>query len=151
MGTTHESLLASLKEEHEELHTLRAHLEDMRRQYLDTDASSGKWQEVQAAIRDFADHLDRHFSFEEQDGFLLMVVQRVPTLAATVEELRTEHDELREDFNELNSRCQMADQDGQRREWIGPKLDELFHRLGQHEGKENPIVQEAFYRALGRS
>jgi hemerythrin-like domain-containing protein len=144
MSTTEETLLAELKEEHEQLHVLQSRLEVARREYLTTESSNAKWRAVQVALYDLADHLDRHFSFEEQDGFLLMVVRRRPTLTAVVEELRREHDDLRERFNELNAQLEMVVRTIDRRESAGPRLQALLDDLAKHESKEHAVVQGTF-------
>lgn len=144
MSTTEETLLAALKEEHEQLHVLQLQLETARRDYLASDTSNAKWHQVRTALRDLADHLDRHFSFEEQDGFLLMVVRKRPSLTRIVEELRSEHDDLRERLNELTGHCEMIQRVVDRRETVGPRLQALLDDLSRHEDKEHAVAQETF-------
>jgi hemerythrin-like domain-containing protein len=100
---------------------------------------------------EFARHVDRHFSFEEQEGFMHQVLRRRPTLSERVEELRREHEALRNDFQDLLALAERSRDDAMRIQLLGTQLDATLLRLREHEGAENEVMQEAFLQDLGSS
>lgn len=101
---------------------------------------------LQSQLQTVQTEVKEHFQFEEQGGYLAVVLERKPQLKRTVEELRQEHDRLAGSLQELVRHCQHAIT-------IEPELvaeiQGWMHRLRDHEARENKLVQETFNLETG--
>lgn len=138
-----EDVAAQLNEEHQRVHGLMAALLEARRKYLDSQGD-GSWRSAMHLLAEFTHHMDCHFSFEEREGFMVHVTRRQPALVPQLEELRREHESLRNDFQDLLAVCERSLSDSTRTQLLGPQLDAILERLEQHERAENAMVQDAF-------
>jgi hypothetical protein len=91
-------------------------------------------------------HLATHFRFEEEDGYMDVVLQREPQRGRAVEELRQEHRRLAESLDALISEAGPAGQPAEAfrakvRAWVGSVRD--------HESRENALVQAVFNLDVG--
>jgi hypothetical protein len=86
-------------------------------------------------------HITEHFRFEEQNGYMAIVLQREPNLARTVEQLRGEHHQLALKLEGLLERMRT----GQPLEGtIRDQVRSWVESVRQHEARENSLVQYAF-------
>jgi hypothetical protein len=91
-------------------------------------------------------HITEHFRFEEQNGYMSVVLEREPNLARAVEQLLDEHIQLALKLESLLERMK-----------AGQPLEEEFRdqvrawveSVRQHEARENRLVQNAFNMDLG--
>ena len=137
-----EDIAVQLNEEHQRVHELMTTLMEARERYLE-DCEEGAWLAAARLLAEFTDHMDRHFSFEEHEGFMIHVTRRLPALAPRVEELRREHEALRNDFQDLLAVCERSHSVSTRMQLLGAQLEAILDRLHDHERAENQIVQEA--------
>src|SRR5262249_28293182 len=120
---------ASLAEAHR---ALLADLRDLER--CAQPSSPVEPTEVSARLGRLRDHLEDHFRFEEEDGYMQAVLERAPQLGRTVNQLCGEHDELRRSLAALADEARgmrALDEDFRRkvRQWI--------ERVRSHEAREN--------------
>jgi hypothetical protein len=123
----------------------RAHaalLEDLRRLEAAINAPSGKdASELAAGLTATRKHIQAHFRFEEDNGYLDAVRQREPRLERAIDQLANEHRCLSQGLDALitttQSAAHMTDalRDGVRG-WI--------EQVRQHETREDELVQDAF-------
>jgi len=137
-STRQESFAAALAAAH------RALAEDLRLLEAAVAPSwAGDRRELSDRLRSLRTHLDAHFRFEEQDGYMQAVLARAPHLARQVEALRCEHSKLSESFGALAAAARAAPTVDEAlrqkvREWIGCARD--------HERRENLLVADVFNR-----
>ena len=141
-------LAAALNEEHQRVHDMRTALLDARDRFL-ARGEERRWNLAARLLREFASHVDRHFSFEEEEGFLVHVTRIRPTLGGRVAHLRAEHEALRNSLLDLVALVGTADREEPRRQLLGARLDLVLARLSAHERDENALVQEAFLQDTG--
>lgn len=98
----------------------------------------------------FAAHLRRMMQIEEDDGYLLPVVEQRPTLLEQVELLRHQHDELRRLLDDLERTVHELTPENPLliRDCCG-RLQALLAHVGQHEEHENHLVLYSFTQELG--
>ncbi len=91
-------------------------------------------------------HITEHFRFEEQNGYMAVVLQREPNLARTVEQLRDEHQQLALKLAGLLERMKTGKP---LEEEIRNQIRAWVESVRQHEARENRLVQNAFNMDLG--
>ncbi len=92
-------------------------------------------------------HLRQHFRFEEEGGYMDMVLRGQPNLHRRVEQLHEEHETLDQMLTHLIAEAAAA-----------TKLDASFQRkiqcwideLKAHESRENEFVEVAFTQDIGQ-
>ena len=108
-------------------------------------------------IQDFRDsfdhlraHLIKHFALEEQDGYMVSVVHRRPSLGREVDRLAHEHkeivrllDDIHRASHELLAEDQLLIRDCCRR------IQNFLQYLERHESDENLLVMTAFTEDIG--
>jgi hypothetical protein len=140
--------MSALKHQHERVHTLRAQVEGACVDYVD-DSTAEHWQALAGAFRGLAEHLDRHFSFEEHEGFLVDVVERMPESAGRVKELREDHDSIRLAFMDWGRVIESSADVAQQSEIARNGINALLETLDEHEKREAALLQEAYLRDAG--
>ena len=89
----HDEIARWLQEEHLKLQTLSDTLRE--KVAVAPHRSADKWIEGLARQFDkFRAHCCKHFAMEEQGGYLLLVLERRPTLSARVAQLKHDHQEI---------------------------------------------------------
>jgi hemerythrin-like domain-containing protein len=91
-------------------------------------------------------HINEHFRFEEQNGYMDKVRKREPRLEHTIEQLAAEHRQLAQSLDAIIKRAKDAPSldpalRDQIREWIAS--------VRQHEAREDDLVQNAFNLDIG--
>jgi hypothetical protein len=85
-------------------------------------------------------HLTDHFRFEEQNGYLDVVLRRDPNRERTVERLHDDHRRLAEELERL-----LEDTAEQRPgDALLAKVRAWVESVRDHEARENALVQDAF-------
>ena len=106
----------------------------------------------QQVLQDFSRSLERHFDFEEEGGYLQVVVKRRPHHAIRVEELRLEHKELRDELARLRDliRQNLAEHEHLMQDF---KRDfvALIRTFGRHEQAERELVMDVYWLEGGVS
>lgn len=114
-------------------------------------AHQQRWiADVRASFDEFADHVHRHQSLEEQDGYMTAVVDERPTLSHEVDRLAHEHGELEQimagikrQLAELSPDDALLIRDACRR------IQNLLLYLEHHTKEENLMVMSVFQLDLG--
>jgi hemerythrin-like domain-containing protein len=98
----------------------------------------------------FTAHVRRMMSIEEEDGYLLPVVEVRPSLSKQVEMLRREHDELRELTDDLSKRVKSlkADHNLLLRDTC-TRLQIYMGHVQRHEEHENHMVLYTLTQDIG--
>ena len=98
----------------------------------------------------FAAHLRRMMHIEEEDGYLLPVVEQRPTLGEEVESLRHEHDELRRLMDDLERTVhELVPGDQLLIRDCCLRLQTFLGHVGRHEEHENHMVLYSFTQDIG--
>jgi hypothetical protein len=136
MKRTNASAAADLAEAHREL------LGNLRQLEQAADAlPDDEDGELMVRLEATRARLDDHFRFEEANGYMQAILDRVPQLERKVRQLRDEHGELRQSLTELTREAEGARVASKRfrkglKEWVG--------RLRDHEKRENFLVEDVF-------
>lgn len=101
------------------------------------------------AIRAFADHLVRHFDYEEAEGYLAPALERRPTDAPAAEDLLRQHEGIRADLVGILTDLDTRLADPEERTLLLTTLREVLLRLQAHEAAETSLVLDAFWTEEG--
>lgn len=89
-----ENLARWLREEHQKVDVLSQQLQECVASVPRTNHA--KWiEQVKQAFEHFRAHIVKHMALEEQDGYMVPVLEHRPALTREVERLAHEHDEFR--------------------------------------------------------
>jgi hypothetical protein len=128
----------------------RAHdalLKDLLQLEKEAQSPSGtKAVKMRTRLDQVRTHITQHFRFEEQYGYMDVVLQRAPHQERIIELLRQEHCQLANSLEALREEVRAA-----------PSLDDAFRDkvrawvalVRDHEARENKLVQEAFNLDIG--
>lgn len=94
-------------------------------------------------------HCRQHMEYEEREGYLSGVMDRLPSLGETLEKLRREHAELLDDLAARLAEARAAASDRTMAATVVPRVRKWLDRIRDHEIRENTLVQEAFNRDMG--
>lgn len=136
MENTQLSLIEALRQAHVALLEDLTDLENAANSYLGTDSA-----EMLSRLERTRAHITEHFRFEEQNGYMAVVLQREPNLARTIEQLRDEHHQLALKLAGLLERLRTGQPS---EETIRDQVRSWVESVRQHEARENSIVQYAF-------
>jgi hypothetical protein len=122
----------------------RALLGDLRA--LREEVVSGGPGGVAAGLDAVRTALEKHFRFEEENGYLDSVVERQPHLGRAVERLHEQHRRLLGALDALR-----AEADGAKglTEGLRERVEGWIAEVRRHERSENLLVQDAFLLELG--
>jgi hemerythrin len=98
-------------------------------------------RELQRYLEGTRRHLEDHFRFEEENGYMQAVLARAPHLERKVEHLRDEHSELRRSLAVLTREAEAARDSP---ESFRQRLREWVVHVRDHERRENLLVEDAF-------
>ncbi len=143
-GTSHD-LAVEILREHKLLHAIIRGLQ--KRLEGGTAASPiTVVQTLRGELREFRDHLQRHFDLEEQGGFLDDIVVRLPTAARKIELLRREHETILASVDELLDFCtvEMTQLNN-----LCMRVHEMISNLKRHENVEHELIQAAYCLDIG--
>ena len=99
-----------------------------------------------ARLRATRAHIQEHFSFEEQNGYMDVVWKREPRLERAIDDLAREHAQLRASLDKMIEQASTAAgiDDGLRE-----NIYAWLTHVRQHEERENDLVQDAFELDIG--
>ena len=117
---------------------------------VDSKTFARKLSSVRFVAGWFRDHLERLFSLEEHDGYMMAVKEVCPHMTDKTDALRREHDDLRGELHRIMP-CldRVSPIDHEQFELISVQLLRLIKRLDRHTEKENNLLQEALLRDEG--
>jgi len=137
-------LFEVMKAEHEELGAL---LREVRGQITSPDRTK---REMAKSVAQLADLCGMHFNREEEGGYLREALLASPWLAEQVRTLREEHEALLEAIESLRVLTQSGVESPAWWTRVRDDFEQFAVGLGQHEAKENLLVQQAFCDDLGQ-
>lgn len=133
---------------HKEHHTLRLLQDDLLDRFEDfcEDPLPRHAEAFQTVLMDFSRSLERHFDFEEQGGYMKVVVKRRPHHSTRVEELRAEHKEIRNEVAKLRDaiRQDLAGQEHLMKQFKKDFVD-LIRTFGRHEQAERELIMDVYW------
>lgn len=98
----------------------------------------------------FRNHLARHFELEEDDGYLIPVLERRPTLSPDVNRLKREHIELMRLIDLVAAELELVGaEDRLLAGDVRGRIEHLLLCLEDHENRENLLVSCAVTMDLG--
>jgi len=138
-----------MRDEHETVKTLSRRV--MEKAAIVPQANQQRWiEEMWDAFDHLRAHLIKHFALEEQDGYLLAVVQRRPTLSREVDRLAHEHGEMIRILDELHRATHLLKpEDSLLIRDCCHRIQNFLQYLEHHESDENFLVISAFTEDIG--
>jgi hemerythrin-like domain-containing protein len=133
-----------LRREHDDFHELTDRLRE--RVAKTPPGTRDRWiEELRARFDDFATSFRRRMAEEEKDGYLKPVLEARPSLAAPVELLQHEHDELTRIIDSVQRAVQqLSARDNLLLRDCCRRIEDLLHWVERHEEHENHIVLYVF-------
>jgi len=134
-----------LHDEHKAMRVLQEELLESFENFL-VEPDEKNQESLHNLFREFASTLERHFHFEEMEGYLPAVQERRPNRAPAVAKLREDHAVVRAMLtsmnlillNDLQSSVQL-------RRDFKDRFFELLDLLCRHEREERELVMETFW------
>jgi hypothetical protein len=111
--------------------------------------AEGLAKQLPLLLEEALSHCQQHMQYEERQGYLSGVMDRVPNVAETLETLRGEHAELLEELEARLAEARAAGSDRTMAATVVPRVRKWLERIRDHEIRENTLVQEAFNRDTG--
>ncbi len=138
-----------MRDEHEKVHELAEKLQE--KAAIIPRTNQGRWiQDARQAFDHLRAHMIKHMALEEQDGYMLCVVEQRPALSREVERLAREHaslahilNSIHQELGELRPEDQLLILDCCRR------IQNLLQYVERHEKDENLLVLTAFTNDIG--
>ncbi len=129
-------------------HAQLGHLLSRVRQLVVTENREARDRSLGTLLTALTIEVREHMEFEEHDGYLAPVQQRVPEKAATIEQLRGEHDVLQSQLARILADATVRPGVYAFSEEISPQVLQWIDRMRNHERRENQLVQDAFNRDI---
>lgn len=138
-----------IRDEHEVVRDLSERV--LEKVAIAPQANRQVWiQEVRDAFDHLRAHLVKHFALEEQDGYMVPVVHRRPSVSREVDRLAREHQEMIRLLDEIHRAVHEVQPDDHllildccRR------VQNFLQYVQRHESDENLLVMSAFTDDLG--
>ena len=122
---------------------------ELSRDVIDEDFAD--WRlELIWRLRDFRNHLCKHFDLEEEGGFMTEITEEAPERVSQVNQLESEHGQILADLDGILTDLKHIElKDSSRLEDVRKRVTELISTLGSHEAAENELIQKVYYREYG--
>ncbi len=135
-------------------HGMLKHLTDAVRLAVGWEMTGNDLSRKISSVRFISQSLQRHLEhlmgLEEHDGYMDMVVETTPYLARRVDNLRQEHNQLRQTVNRIVPWLErISHSDHAAFDKVCGELLALVGRLEDHDTKEAALIQEALARDGG--
>jgi len=143
-------IATAIEQDHEKLrHAMNAIAEDARSHFTLDGFQEHKMQ-LLLRLRDFQNHLLKHFDLEEVGGFMEDIVKIAPHSANEVERLEREHEKFLSDLRQiLNDVKRAANPESPSFVAACRHLEELFSLIDDHEARERELLQVSYLQDLG--
>lgn len=105
--------------------------------------------ELGTKLQPVRDTFSQHFEAEEVGGYLAEALAVAPRFRDEAEELRLQHTEFLERFDQLICRLHECEPPFTSWQQACEELDALLTDIKNHEGRENAIAQSAFEDDIG--
>ncbi len=146
--TTRKNVAKWLLEEHRKVEKLAGKLRELT---AEPSGSRQRWLDnLKKTFGQFHERLLKHFTLEEDGGYLEAVVERRPTLSNRVDELEHEHRQIKPILIGIEDRLERTGIDD------GLLIDDALHRIRrlleyieQHEQRENDMVSATWSTDMG--
>jgi hemerythrin-like domain-containing protein len=138
-----------IRDEHEVVKALGERL--LEKVAIVPQTNQQKWiREVCDSFDHLRAHLIKHFALEEQDGYMVPVVHRRPSLAREVDRLAHEHGEITRLLDGIHHAAhELTAEDRLLIRDCCQRIETFLHYLERHESDENFLVMTAFTDDLG--
>jgi hemerythrin-like domain-containing protein len=138
-----------IRDEHEVVRGLSERMQE--KVAIAPQAHHQKWiQDLRESFDHLRAHLIKHFALEEQDGYMVSVVHRRPSLAREVDRLAHEHVEITRLMDDIHRAAHVLESDDQLliRDCCR-RIQNFLQYLDRHESDENFLVISAFTEDIG--
>lgn len=107
-------------------------------------------REAQHRFEHLRAHMIKHVALEENEGYMVSVIERRPTLAPEVDRLKHEHAELVQIMDDIHKAVQdLSPEDRLLIRDCCRRIDSLIHYIEHHEDDENMLVTFVFTHDIG--
>lgn len=127
---------------HEHAHL--GHLLGQVRRLLVAQSGDSRDRSLGTLLSQLTIEVREHMEFEERDGYLAPVQERIPRMFEAIEQLRGEHAALQSQLAKILTDATVRPGVYEFREEVSPQLQHWLESMRNHERRENQLVQEAF-------
>ncbi len=116
-----------------------------------SDEEFADWRlEFMWRLRDFRNHLCKHFDLEEEGGFMTEIKEEAPEAIKKVEELETAHGQILIDLDEILAELKSIEtKKVEELESIKGRVRKLISTFRAHESAENELMQRVYCQEYG--
>ncbi|MFQ5637511.1 MAG: hemerythrin domain-containing protein [bacterium] len=101
-------------------------------------------------LRDFRNHLLKHFDLEEEGGFMNEILTEKPEAMGQVKRLEAEHDDILASLDTILRDLKiMQKKEIEKLQDIRKRVVTLISSIQAHESAENELIQSVYYREYG--
>ncbi len=110
-----------------------------------------KWRlDLLWLLRDFLNHLQKHFDLEEDGGFMSDILDVAPHKQHAVEKLATEHEEMVKSFSGIIASLKsLQEKDDDRIADICERIQVAVEMLKAHESAEGELIESTYLQDEG--
>lgn len=101
-------------------------------------------------LRDFRNHLLKHFDLEEEGGFMNEILSEAPEAMNKVKKLEAEHGQIISNVDGILADLkEMQQKEISRFEEVRNRVTQLLTTVRNHEEAENDLIQKVYYQEYG--
>lgn len=150
MAQERSEITTAIEKDHEELRHAMNAIAEYARSHFTLDGFRERKMELLLRLRDFQNHLLKHFDLEEEGGFMEDIVKIAPHSANEVERLEREHEKFLSDLRQILNDVKRAS-NPESSSFVAARrhLEELFSLMDDHEARERELLQVSYLQDLG--
>lgn len=101
-------------------------------------------------LRDFKNHLLKHFELEEEGGFMAEILSESPEAINQVKKLEAEHGQIVSELDGIIADLKkIHEKEIPKLEDIRSRVTQLMATIRNHEAAENELIQTVYYQEYG--
>lgn len=101
-------------------------------------------------LRDFKNHLLRHFDLEEEGGFMSEILGEKPEARGEVQKLEAEHEQILSTLDAVVTDLKALEKfDSSELHTIRKRVRSLLSTIRAHEAAESALIQKVYYQEYG--
>jgi hemerythrin-like domain-containing protein len=101
-------------------------------------------------LRDFKNHLLKHFELEEDGGFMAEILSESPEAMNQVKKLEAEHGQIVSELDAILADLKkIHEKEMPKLEDIRSRVIQLMTTIRNHEAAENELIQTVYYQEYG--
>lgn len=139
-----------IEQEHQNLRADISLLEDEVNKHVEKEQLTSWKLDIMGRLRDFQNHLSKHFDLEEEGGFMDEISNIAPQHQDKIDQLENEHKQITHDLDAvIEDLKQLHQGDFGQLTGIRERILGIFTNLHTHEALERELMQDVYLQDTG--